>query len=74
MSKKDADQLRKDLIRFFAETGAPFSLERRGGHWHVVNAAGKSLARFASTPSEHRFRRNTITDLRQRGILPRDWR
>jgi hypothetical protein len=74
LSKKDADQLVKDLRGYFREAGLDLTIEKRGGHWHVVNPDGKSIGRFASTPSIDRFRRNTITDLRQRGILPRDWR
>lgn len=74
MSKRDADQLVKELKRHFAATGSSYRIEKRGGHWHVVTEAGKSIARFGSTPSEHRFRLNTVTDLRRRGILPPGWR
>lgn len=74
MSRKDADQLVSDLRRFFAATGSRFSVERRGGHWHVVNENGSSVAAFGSTPSDHRFRANTITQLRRRGVVPPDWR
>lgn len=74
MSRKDADQLVKDLKRFFAETDAPYSVITRGGHWHVVNANGASLCNFAGTPSDNRFRLNAITQLRRRGIVPLDWR
>lgn len=74
MSKKDASQLVRDLRRYFAEVKAPYTLEVRGGHWHVVNQAGRSVASFGSTPSDNAFRRNTVAYLRQRGVIPRDWR
>jgi hypothetical protein len=74
MSKKDANQLVKDLRRYFKAEGLDYTLEIRGGHWHVVNAAGKSLVRFASTPSEHRFRQNETAALRRAGIVSGDFR
>lgn len=74
MSKKDADQLVQDLRSHFRDTGSDLAVEKRGGHWHVVNAAGKSITAFASTPSDHRFRPNAIAMLRQRGIVPPGWR
>ena len=74
MSKKDADQLVRDLRRFFAETGSRYSVERRGGHWHVVTPSGASVASFGGTPSDQRFRRNTVAQLRQRGIVDRNFR
>jgi hypothetical protein len=73
-SKKEAEQLVRDLRRYFKSAGSPLTIEARGGHWHVVNENGKSLARFATTPSDHRFRQNTIGDLRRRGIVPPDFR
>lgn len=74
MSKRDADQLVNQLRRHFRDSGSTLTIEKRGGHWHVVNAAGKSIARFASTPSDVKFRRNTVADLRRLGIVPADWR
>lgn len=73
-SKKDAEQLVRDLRRYFSEAGLDYTLVTRKGKWHVLNADGKSLASFASTPSNNRFRRNEVTWLRQRGIVPDDWR
>jgi hypothetical protein len=74
MSRKDANELVKDLREHFKQDRSGTTLELRGGHWHVVNPAGKSLAAFGSTPSDSRFRRNTISRLRNRGIVPRDFR
>lgn len=74
MSKKDADRLRKDLERHFAATGSGYTVEKRGGHWHVVNARGKSIVRFGSTPSDTRFRQNTTANLRRQGVVPEDFR
>lgn len=74
MSKKDADQLVKDLRRYFKTEGLDYTIEKRGGHWHVLSENGKSVASFGGTPGNDRFRRNTIATLRQRGILPPDWR
>lgn len=74
MSKKDADRLARDLRRYFADASLDYTVELRGGKWHVTSPAGKSLASFASTPSNNRFRQNEVAYLRQRGIIPRDWR
>lgn len=74
MSKKDANQLVNDLRKYFAENDPSYTLVKRGGHWHVLNAAGHSRAAFGTTPSDSRFRHNAIARLRQRGIVPHDWR
>jgi hypothetical protein len=74
VSKKDADQLVRDLTRYFTETSSRFSIVKRGSHWHVVTESGASVASFGSTPSDSRFRRNTVTQLRRRGIVPPEWR
>jgi hypothetical protein len=75
LSKKDADQLVKDLRTLFAASGSDLTIEKRkDGHWHVVKPNGQSLIAFAGTPSDHRFRPNVIYRLRQRGIVPKDWR
>lgn len=75
MSKKDADQLVADLRRYFNTTRSDLTIEKRNdNHWHIVRPNGQSLIGFASTPSDHRFRPNAVKRLRQRGIVPRDWR
>lgn len=74
MSKKDADRLVKDLRSHLKSAGSDYRVEKRGGHWHVVTPNGASLASFASTPSDSHFRGNTISQLRRRGIVPKDWR
>jgi hypothetical protein len=74
MSRRDADQLVADLRRYFHSIGSDLTIEKRGGHWHVVRPNGQSLIGFESTPSDHRFRPNAITRLRRKGIIPPDWR
>jgi hypothetical protein len=74
MSRKDADELVSDLRKHFAETGKTHTFEKRRGHWHILNENGKTLASFGSTPSDNRFRKNAVATLRQRGIIPHDWR
>lgn len=74
MSKRDADQLVNDLRNYFRSAQSDLTIEKRGGHWHVVRPNGQSLIGFESTPSDHRFRANAITRLRRRGIIPTDWR
>lgn len=74
MSQKDATRLAKDLNRFFAATKAPYSVILRGGHWHVVTESGASVGSFGTTPSDNHFRGNAITQLRRRGIIPKEWR
>jgi hypothetical protein len=74
MSKKDADQLVTALRQHLAENNSPLTVEKRGGHWHVVTENGSSIASFGSTPSDHRFKANASTLLRRRGIVPGDWR
>jgi len=74
MSKKDADQLVKDLRAYFKAEDLDYTVEKRGGHWHVLTAEGKSVANFGSTPGDSRFRQNAITQLRRRGIVPPGWR
>lgn len=74
MSKRDASELVRDLRRYFAETGRAFTVELRGGHWHVFRANGSSAGSFGSTPSDQRFRRNTVTQLRRRGVVGDDFR
>ena len=74
MSSKDARQLVRDLRDYFNTAGLDYRVIERGNHWHVVNPSGNSLASFGSTPSDNKFRRNTITQLRRRGIVPLDWR
>lgn len=74
MSRRDADQLVNDLRRHFARTGAPYQVALRGGHWHVLTERGASLASFGQSPSDHRFRRNAIAQLRRRGIVTPDFR
>lgn len=74
MSKKDADQLVAALRKHFAETGGGLTVEKRSGHWHVVTTTGQSIYSFASTPSDSRFAKNAVADMRRREIVPRDWR
>jgi hypothetical protein len=74
VSKKDADQLVRDLRRYFRRAGSSYRLEVRGGHWHVVDGHGHSVYPFAGTPSDRRFRQNTVSDLRRLGVVPREWR
>lgn len=74
MSSKDARQLVRDVRDYFAVAGLDYRVIERGNHWHVVNANGNSLASFGGTPSDSRFRRNAVTQLRRRGIVPSDWR
>lgn len=75
VSRKDADQLKRDLEAHFKATGSDLTIEKRNdGHWHVTRPNGQSLIAFASTPSNNRFRPNTVKRLRQRGLIPRDWR
>lgn len=74
MSKRDADQLVRDLRRYFADTDRDFTIERRGGHWHVLRPNGTRAYSFGSTPSDQRFRRNTVGALRRLGIVGDDFR
>ncbi len=74
MSKKDADQVRRALVKHLRRTGSDLRVEQRGSHWHVLTAEGHSLYNFANTPSKDTFVRNTTADLRRLGIVPRDWR
>jgi hypothetical protein len=74
MSKRDADQLVTELRKHFKQSGSPYTVELRSGHWHVLTESGASLASFGTTPSDSRFRRNTVSQLRRRGIVSRDFR
>lgn len=74
MSRREASQLADRLQRYLRESGSEFTVGMRGGHWHVFTADGHSIASFPGSPRSHRFRANTIARLRQRGIVPRDWR
>ena len=74
MSRKDANQLVRDLNRYFADNDLSYEVILRGGHWHVVTEKGASLANFGTTPSDVRFRQNAITQLRRRGIVGEDFR
>jgi hypothetical protein len=74
VSKKDADLLVRDLNRYFTDTGSRYRVVMRGSHWHVVTPSGASVGSFAGTPSDSHFRGNAISQLRRRGIIPRDWR
>lgn len=38
---------------------------RRGGHWHVVNEAGRLVAVVAATPRSKRWKRTVEADLRR---------
>lgn len=73
MSRKDANQLVQDLRAYFAETKRDFTVELRGGHWHVLRANGSSAGSFGQSPSDHRFRRNTVSQLRRRGVVGDDF-
>ncbi len=76
MSKRDADQLVKDLRRYFAAHGLDYTVDKaQGGHWFVFNPEGKRIsAGIESTPSDRRFRANAIARLRRRGIVGGDFR
>jgi hypothetical protein len=74
MSSKDARQLVRDLRDYFAAHGLDYDVIQRANHWHVVTANGNSVASFGSTPSDVRFRRNAVTQLRRRGIIGDDFR
>ncbi len=47
-------------------------VELRGsGHYLAFSPDGKTIVLFASTPSDHRWRKNTIARLRRGGFDPR---
>lgn len=74
MSKRDADQLVTALRRYFRDNVLPYDVAMRGGHWHVLTERGASVASFGATPSDVKFRRNTVAQLRRRGIVSPDFR
>ena len=52
-----------------------FYVERSGkGHLKVKNERGGTVYVMPSTPSDHRSLKNTVAELRRKGILPEDWR
>lgn len=74
MSQRDATRLVRDLRRNWADQGTGFTVELEGGHWSVRRANGTHVMHFPSTPSDHTFRRNTISRLRRHGVVDRDFR
>ncbi len=74
MSKKDAEQVRRALVKHLRKTESDLQVVSRGSHWHVVTPDGHSVYNFATTPSKDTFVRNTTADLRRLGIVPKDWR
>lgn len=43
-------------------------LQTRNQHYVVVNKDGERLHTFGGTPSDHRWMKNAISELRKRGI------
>lgn len=74
MSRRDADQLVRALRRHWRATNRDYSFDQRRGHWHVLNADGQSIYSFGGTPSDGRFRLNTIRDLRRLDVVDTDFR
>lgn len=74
MSRRDAMELVRDLRQHWRDTGRDFTVELRAGHWQILRANGTRAYRFGSTPSDQRFRRNTVSDLRRLGIVAHDFR
>lgn len=47
-----------------------FRIEKGRKHRRIVNAAGKPVVFFPSTPGDRRSLANTIRDARRAGVLP----
>lgn len=74
MSAKDAKQLVRELRKHWRKTNRGFTVVSEGGHWRIYNAAGQRVYSFGSTPSDVAFRRNTVSDLRNLGVVDDDFR
>lgn len=73
--KKEADRLVRDLRKFFRWTDSRYSVEKvSGGHWAILAPSGGRVMTFPSTPSDVRFRHNAVARLRQKGVVPREFR
>jgi hypothetical protein len=55
----------RQLVRKLKRQGYLLEETKRGSHWEVRTKAGERVATFPSTPSDRRWRDNTLADIRR---------
>ena len=59
----------KDVAAFARKLGRAGLRVERGSHYKVYSREGRLLSVISLTPSDHRWRKNAVSDLRRAGVF-----